>query len=164
MKRRTALAILFLCFSVATTHAQSLANAQPASDSSAASHPDLTKAHRKIFDRKFFAFAGLQLAATVGDIETTQWALHTHPNAYEENPIFGNRPGRPRAYGIGLPLTGLQLFLQYRMKKRAQQDGKRENLWIAPATLDIGLQTALALHNAKMAGEPVCPAAGAGCR
>jgi hypothetical protein len=162
MKKRFAATALFLCLAVIAAHAQT--QTETHLDPPKADSPQIVRPHRRVLDGKFLVFAGLQLGATIADIETTQWALGSHSQAYEANPIFGRRPDRPRAYGIGISLTGLQLFLQYRSKERAERNGKRRNLWIVGASANTGLHTVLAVHNARIAEESVCPAAGAGCR
>ena len=124
----------------------------------------IEKPHRRIADKKFWTFAALQIAATAADFETTQWVLRTNPNAREINPLFGDRPGRLKMYGIGMPFTAFQILLQYHAKGVSDETGKAGKAWIVGAALDTGLHTFLAVHNARLAGQSVCPAEGAGCR
>jgi hypothetical protein len=105
----------------------------------------------KVVDKKFIAFAALQLAATVADFETTQWAQRNAPNGAEQNPLFGSHPSRPRMYSIGLSLTAFQVYMQYRSKRYGERTGKIKNAWIVGALFDTGLHTYLAVHNGQIA-------------
>ena len=160
MKKNLSLAILFLCFAVAPAKAQSQTQSDPPKSPDAS----VLQPHQKTADKKFWIFAGLQIGATIADIETTQWALSSNPRVHEINPLFGNRPDRARMYSIGMALTGLQLLLQHHTKARSERTGRAKVFWMAGATVNTTLHTVLAVNNARIAGEPVCPAQGAGCR
>ncbi len=159
-----AAALLFL-LAVAPTKAQSEIQPQP-------SQPDLAKlpetsvpgVHFDHSNRRFWLMAGVQIAATVADGETTQWALRSHPDAREINPLFGSRPGRAKMYGIAFSITALQILLQHHAKTISDQTGKFPNGWLVGASVNTGFHTFLAIHNARLAGESVCPANGSGCR
>jgi hypothetical protein len=105
----------------------------------------------RVVDKKFIAFAALQLAATVADFETTQWAQRNAPNGAEQNPLFGSHPSRARMYSIGLSLTTFQVYMQYRSKRYGERTGKIKNAWIVGALFDTGLHTYLAVHNGQIA-------------
>ncbi len=108
--------------------------------------------------------AAVQIAATVADGETTQWALRSHPDAREINPLFGSRPDRAKMYGIAFSITALQILLQHHAKTISDRTGKFPNGWLLGASVNTGFHTFLAIHNARLAGESVCPANGTGCR
>ena len=143
MKKNLAIAIVLLCFAVAPAKAQSETQPDPPKS------PDgpALKSHPK-----------------VADIETTQWALSSNPRVHEIKPLFGNRPGRARMYSIGMALTGVQLLLQHHTKARSERTGRAKGFWMVGATANTALHSVLAVHNAGIAGQPVCPAHGAGCR
>jgi hypothetical protein len=105
----------------------------------------------EVVDKKFIAFAALQLAATVADFETTQWAQRNAPYGAEQNPLFGSHPSRLRMYSIGLSLTTFQVYMQYRSKRYGERTGKIKNAWIVGALFDTGLHTYLAVHNGQIA-------------
>jgi len=160
MQKGYAAVAMFLFLAAVPLHAQTQA------DNSSAKSPDVeaAKPHRKIADKKFWILAGLQIGATVADFETTQWALRSDPGAREVNPLFGQRPSRLKMYGIGMPMTVFQIALQHHAKGLADQTGKARAAWIFGAALNTGLHTALAIHNAGLVKQSVCPANGAGCR
>ncbi|HXQ25383.1 MAG TPA: hypothetical protein VN822_03140 [Candidatus Acidoferrales bacterium] len=160
MKKNLAAAILLLCFAITPANAQS----QPDSDTPKSPDAPVLKSHSKIPNKKFWIFAGLQIGTTIADIETTQLALSSNPQSHELNPLFGSHPGRPRMYSIGMALTGIQLLLQHHVKARSERTGRAKGLWIVGASVNTSLHTFLAVHNARIAGESVCPAQGAGCR
>lgn len=160
MKIGVAAFALLLCLAGVPTRAQT----QTESDSPKSTETQVPKPHRKIADKKFWIFAGLQIGATVADFETTQWALRSDPGAREINPLFGQRPSRLRMYGIGMPLSLFQIALQYHAKSTADETGKARAAWIVGASMNAGLHTALAVHNAGLVKQAVCPANGAGCR
>jgi hypothetical protein len=58
-------------------------------------------------DHRFLIFAAVQVAATIADAETTQWALHSNPQAGEMNPLFGRHPDRARMYGVAFSITAV---------------------------------------------------------
>lgn len=105
----------------------------------------------KVADKKFLGFAALQVAATVADFETTQWAQRKAPYGAEQNPLFGSHPSRARMYSIGFSLTSLQLYMQFRSKGYGERTGKIKHAWIVGALFDTGLHTYLAVHNAQIA-------------
>jgi len=152
--------VLLLFLAVSPAHAQT----QTEVDSSKSTEIQILKPHRKIADKKFWIFAGLQVAATAADFETTQWAMRSDPAAREVNPLFGEHPSRLRMYGIGMPLTLFQIAVQYHAKGISEDTGKARAAWIVSASLNAGLHTALAIHNAGLVQQTVCPANGAGCR
>ena len=160
MKKTLAAAFLLLCFAVAPVKAQS--QVQP--DPPKSPEVPVVNPHPKTADRKFWLFAGLQIGATIADIETTQWALNSNPRVHEINPLFGNRPDRVRTYSIGMALTGIQLLLQHHTKARSERTRRARGFWMVGATVNTTLHSVLAVHNARIAGESVCPAQGAGCR
>lgn len=160
MKKNLAAIIVLLCFAITPAKAQSQAQSDPAKSPDA----PVLKPHAKATGKKFWIFAGLQIGATIADIETTQWALNSNPRVHEVNPLFGIHPDRPKMYSIGLALTGLQLLLEHHTKARSERTGRAKGLWIVGATVNTTLHTVLAVHNARIAGESVCPAQGAGCR
>jgi hypothetical protein len=137
--------------------------AQNQSDSSHSGKIQIPKPHLRVADKKFWTFAAIQLAAATADFETTEAALGHDPRAQEVNPLFGSRPARAKLYGIGMPLTVFQIFLQYRAKEIGQQTGKGRNWWLVGASSVTGFHTFLAIHNAGLADERICPAQGAGC-
>jgi len=151
---------LFPFLAVTSVHAQT----QTGNDSTKSSDVEAAKPHRKIADKKFWILAGLQIGATAADFETTQWALRSDPGAREVNPLFGQRPSRLKMYGIGMPMTLFQIALQHHAKGLADQTGKARAAWIFGAVLNTGLHTALAIHNAGLVKQSVCPANGGGCR
>jgi hypothetical protein len=112
-----------------------------------------TKPHLKVADKKFWILAGLEVGATVADFETTQWAQRVRPDGGELNPLYGEHPGRARMYSIGLSLTAVQIWLQYRSKTKAQESGKVGKAWIVGALLNTGMHTFLAVHNGQIAGQ-----------
>jgi len=164
MKRGLAILALFVSFAAAPLFAQTQAeDAAPSVAPADSAVPPLPKPRLKIADKRFWILAGIQIGATVADFETTQWALRSDPSAREVNPLFGQRPGRAKMYAIGMPLTLFQIALQYHVKGTAAQTGKGRAAWIVGASINTGLHTALAVHNASLVHGPVCPAQGAGC-
>ena len=165
MKLVVAVAVSLFLLVVASTNAQSEIQPQP-------SQPELAKlpeqsAPEVRFDRsnrRFWLMAAVQVAATVADGETTQWALRSHPDAREINPPLGSRPNRPKMYGIAFSITALQILLQHHAKAISDQTGKFPNGWLIGASVNTGFHTFLSIHNARLAGESVCPANGSGCR
>jgi hypothetical protein len=107
----------------------------------------------KVADKKFWVLAGLQVGATFADFETTQWAQRVRPDGSELNPLYGRHPGRPRMYSIGMSLTTLQIFVQYKSRARAHETGKLKKAWIAGALVNTGVHTLLAVHNGQIAGQ-----------
>lgn len=160
MQKEFAAVALFLSLAVVPLHAQTQAANSPTKTSYAQS----TKPRQKIADKKFWILAGLQVGASIADFETTQWALRSSPGAREMNSLFGQRPTRLRMYGIGLPITAFQIALQYHAKSTADRTGRARAAWIVGASINTGLHTALAIHNADLVSASVCPANGAGCR
>jgi len=165
MKLVLAIVVLLFLLAVAPTKAQSEILPQP-------SQPDLAKlpeapapeVHFDRSNRRFWLMAAVEVAATVADGETTQWALRTHPDAREINPLFGSRPDRAKMYGIAFSITALQILLQHHAKTISEGTGKFQNGWLVGASVNTGFHTFLAIHNARLAGESVCPANGSGCR
>jgi hypothetical protein len=160
MKRTFAVFALLLCLAAVPAHAQT----QTETDSPKSTGTQVTKPHLKIASKKFWIFAGLQIGATIADFETTQWALRSNPQAREINPLFGQRPSRLKMYGIGMPITVFQIALQHHAKGIADRTGKARGAWIVGASINTGLHTFLAVHNAGLVGQSVCPAQGTGCR
>lgn len=158
MKKGFTTFAFFLCLAAVPAHAQT----QTDSPKPAETQP--VKPHLKVADKKFWIFAGLQIGATAADFETTQWALRSDPQAREVNPLFGQRPSRLKMYGIGMPLTVFQIALQHHAKGIADRTGKARAAWIVGASINTGLHTALAVHNAGLVSASVCPAQGTGCR
>jgi hypothetical protein len=107
----------------------------------------------KAADKKFWVLAGLQVGATFADFETTQWAQRVRPDGSELNPLYGRHPGRPRMYSIGMSLTALQIFVQYKSRTRAHETGKLKKAWIVGALVNTGVHTFLAVHNGQIAGQ-----------
>jgi hypothetical protein len=165
MKIVVAVAVLLFLLAVAPAKAQSEIQPQP-------SQPDLAKlpetsapeVHFDHSNRRFWLMAAVQIGATIADGETTQWALRSHPDAREINPLFGARPDRAKMYGIAFSITALQILLQHHAKTISEQTGRFRNGWLVGASVNTGFHTFLAIHNARLAGEPVCPANGSGCR
>jgi hypothetical protein len=157
---KTLLAIPFLLFLLTFSPSDGAAFGQSSdrkdSDSAAERHSAdalLPRPHRKTADKKFWVLAGLQVAATFADFETTQWAQGKAPRGAELNPLFGSHPGRARMYSIGLTLTGAQIYAQFRSKKLAERRGRFRKAWIVGGLLDTGVHTFLAVHNAQIAAK-----------
>lgn len=164
MKIVVAVAVLLL-LAVAPTKAQSEIQPQPSQpDPPKSPEQSAPEVHFDHSNRRFWIMAAVEVAATVADGETTQWALRSHPDAREINPLFGSRPDRAKMYGIALSITALQILLQHHAKTISDRTGKFRNGWLLGASVNTGFHTFLSIHNARLAGESVCPANGAGCR
>jgi len=160
MKCKLTMLAVFLCLAVVQARAQTDAQADPPKSA----NERVVKPHLKIAGKKFWIFAALQIGATAADFETTQWALRSNPNAREINPLFGERPSRLKMYGIGMSFTAFQILLEHHVKSVSDRTGNARGAWIVGASIDTGLHTFLAVHNAGLVGQSVCPAQGAGCR
>lgn len=157
MRPRSIALLLYLVFA-------SPAFPQTQSDSKQDSGVKPPKHRPVVADKKFWAFATVQVLAAAADFESTQAALRADSQAQELNPFFGGRPSRAKLYGVGMPLTAFQIFLQYRSKQIGENAERGKNLWLVGASIDTGLHTFLAVHNAQISNQRVCPAQGAGCR
>jgi hypothetical protein len=165
MKIVVVVAVLLFLLAGAPTKAQS--ETQPQTSQTDLARSPETSAPEVHFDhsnRRFWLMAAVQIGATIADGETTQWALRTHPDAREINPLFGARPDRAKMYGIAFSITALQILLQHHAKTISDRTGKFPNGWLIGASVNTGFHTFLAIHNARLAGESVCPANGSGCR
>ena len=161
---------LFLLSITLSTKAQSLIPQSPSAselpDKPESKTPPVTELHLenhvskrpfKVDDKKFWVLAGLQVGATFADFETTQWAQRVRPDGGELNPLYGRHPDRLRMYSIGMSLTALQIFAQYKSRARAHETGKLKKVWIVGALVDTGVHTFLAVHNGQIAGQgPDC--------
>jgi len=163
---KSAVAIPFFFFLLMIFGLNAPVYAQSADGTEARPHADGSSPnkHFKFADKKFWALAGLQVAATFADFETTQWAQRNAPLGAEQNPLFGGHPGRPRMYAIGGALTAGQILLQYRSKSFGERTGKLKKAWIVGALLNTGLHTFLAVHNARIAGQGDCGNSKPNCR
>lgn len=164
MKSVIAVVAFVLFLSVAPAKAQTETPLQTQPNLQKSSEPEARVSPFRHPDRRFLIFAAIQIAATVADAETTQWALHNNPQAGEMNPLFGRHPDRPRMYAVALSLTAVQILMQHHLKTISEQTGKYQNLWMVGASVNTGFHTFLAVHNAHIATSPVCPANGSGCR
>lgn len=165
MKIVLALATLIFLVAVAAAKAQSEIQPQPDQSNLAKSpEPSAPKVQVDHSNRRFWILAAIQIGATVADGETTQWALRRHPDAREINPLFGPRPDRAKMYGIALSITALQILLQHHAKSISERTGRLPSAWIVGASVNTGLHTFLAVHNARLADRSICPANGSGCR
>jgi hypothetical protein len=165
MKIVVAAAVLLFLLAGASTKAQSGIQPQPFQpDLAKLPEPSAPAVHFDRSNRRFWLMAAVQVAATVADGETTQWALRSHPDAREINPLFGSRPDRAKMYGIAFSITALQILLQHHAKIISEQTGKFRNGWLVGASVNTGFHTFLSIHNARLAEESVCPANGSGCR
>jgi hypothetical protein len=165
MKIVLAVAALLFVLVVAPTEAQSEIQPQPSqTDLPKPAEMSAPEVHFEHSNRRFWILAAIQVGATVADAETTQWALRSHPDAREINPLFGARPDRARMYGIAFSITALQILMQHHVKTVSERTGKMPNAWIVGASVNTGFHTFLAIHNARLAGASICPANGSGCR
>jgi hypothetical protein len=164
MKNVFAVVALMLFLSVAPAKAQTESPPQTEPNLQETPEPEARVAPFRHPDRRFLIFAAIQIAATVADAETTQWALHSNPQAGEMNPLFGRHPDRPRMYGIALSITAVQILMQHHLKTISERTGKYQNAWMIGASVNTGFHTFLAVHNARIATSPVCPGNGSGCR
>ena len=127
----------------------------PVTEASFENH--VSKRPFKVAHKKFWVLAGLQVGATLADFETTQWAQRVRPDGGELNPLYGRHPARLRMYSIGMSLTALQIFAQYKSRARSHETGKLKNAWIVGAMVNTGVHTFLAVHNGQIAGRgPDC--------
>lgn len=164
MKNAFALVAFLLILPVAPAKAQTEIHPPTQANIQEQSQPELIRATSGHPDRRFWFLAAVQIAATVADAETTQWALRSHPGAHELNPLFGPHPDRPRMYGIAMSITAAQILMQHHAKTISERNGRLRNGWIVGAAVNTGFHTFLAVHNARIATSYTCPANGSGCR
>ena len=97
--------------------------------------------HANVVDRKFILFTVFQFAASIADVESTQYGL-SH-GAAEGNPLFGSRPSRAKLYSIALPVSAGVSFWSYRLKKAAPHSG----YWMIPSLVTGTTHTGAAIYN-----------------
>jgi hypothetical protein len=96
---------------------------------------------QQVVTGKFVAFALFAFAATVGDVESTEYG--TSHGASEGNPLVGAHPSRGLLYGISLPVsTGMALW-SYKLKRTAPHSAR----WMIPLCVTIGIHTGAAANN-----------------
>jgi hypothetical protein len=164
MKKVFAVAAFLLFLPVAPAKAQTEIQPPTQANIQEQSQPKVIRATSGHPDRRFWFLAAVQIAVTVADAETTQWALRSHPGTHELNPLFGPHPDRPRMYGIAMSITAVQILMQRHVKTLSERNGRLRNGWIVGAAVNTGFHTFLAVHNARIATSYTCPANGSGCR
>ncbi len=164
MKNVFVVAGFLLFLSVAPAKAQTEIQSQAQANIQESSESETVRAPYRRPDHRFLFFAAAQIVATVADAETTQWALRSHPQAGEMNPLFGRHPDRARMYGIAFSITAVQILMQHHVKTVAERTGKFRNAWMVGASVNTGFHTFLAVHNARIATSYICPGNGSGCR
>lgn len=92
-------------------------------------------------NRSFWLTHLFQVAATVADIESTQYGL-SH-GAREANPLFGIHPSRARQYAISMPLSLAVVGWSYRLKRSSP----RSRHWLIPPVVIGTIHTVAVCHN-----------------
>ncbi len=92
-------------------------------------------------DRSFWLTHVFQIAATVADIESTQYGL-AH-GAREANPLFGSHPSRGKQYAISMPLSAAVVGWSYRLKRSAPHSRH----WLIPPIVIGTMHTVAVCHN-----------------
>jgi len=82
----------------------------------------------RVFDRKFFALAGVATAATILDVVTTSHCMSTYVNCQEGNPLVGSHPSTAKLYGVSFSLLGAQLLASAWIRREMPH----RKLWMAP--------------------------------
>ena len=104
--------------------------------------PDKPKPHHTA-DKNWWILTLTSLGFVVGDVENTQYLIHSGPGR-ELNPIFGSaKPTRLAMYGVNLPILGVATYFSYKWKKEddyiSDNHGKPHIIkwWWVP-TMEIG--------------------------
>jgi hypothetical protein len=92
-------------------------------------------------DRSFWLTHLFQIAATVADIESTQFGLAR--GAREANPLFGSHPSRGKQYAISMPLSAAVVGWSYRLKRSAPHSRH----WLIPPIVIGTMHTVAVCHN-----------------
>lgn len=95
----------------------------------------------KTIDRPFIILQALQLAAMIGDVESTRYGL-SH-GGREGNPLVGSHPSRAVLYGISLPVTAGLTYWSYHLKKAAPHSRR----WQIVPLVTMGIHGVAAVHN-----------------
>ncbi len=96
----------------------------------------------RVFDRSFKIWVVVSFAATIADIESTQYGI-AHCNAIERNPLLGWNGGRARMYAVGLPITAGYNLLGYWIKKKYPD----RKVWALMPGMLTGVHAGAAAHN-----------------
>ena len=117
---------------------------------------------RRVADKKFWIATVVIVAASALDIESTQRALKRCPSCTEANSLlFGKRPTRGRMYGVLMPITALEIWGMWWVKKDDDKNGTKA--WLVVPILHIGAHGGAAWYNYVKDTPRTCPAQGAGC-
>jgi hypothetical protein len=85
--------------------------------------------HKRVADRRFWTFTGVNASLMVVDAELTVHCINTYPlTCREANPVMGSHPGRLRLYSIGGSVFAFQSLVSYAMRRR-DPEGR---LWMFP--------------------------------
>jgi hypothetical protein len=95
----------------------------------------------RVASRRFILASLFQIAATIGDVESTQYGL-SH-GAREANPLFGSHPSRAKQYAIAMPIAGGIVAWSYRLKRSAPHSRH----WLIPSIVTGAIHTGAMLHN-----------------
>lgn len=96
---------------------------------------------KHVVDRKFAVLTLFAVAATVGDVESTEYG--TAHGASEGNPLVAAHPSRPVLYGISLPVSAGMAWWSYKLKRTAPHSAH----WMIPLCVTAGIHSGAAVNN-----------------
>jgi hypothetical protein len=88
--------------------------------------------------------AGLLIASTVADVETTNSCITAH-TCSEGNPLFGKNPSRALMYGVSMPINAGVIFFYAKEKRHGRGFPGFISMWCLTM-----LHTSVAAHNAAL--------------
>jgi hypothetical protein len=88
--------------------------------------------------------AGLLIASTVADVETTNSCINAH-TCSEGNPLYGKNPSRALMYGVSMPINAGVIFFYATEKRRGRGFPGFISMWCLTM-----LHTSVAAHNAAL--------------
>lgn len=140
MRRLCTLLVCIFCFAIG-------ANANSTWLEDEANHPVQTA---KTANKKFWVMAAGMALASLADGITTRRALSN--GAIELNPLMGKRPSNLQLFGLGSFLTAGEVGGLYLLKRWDDHDNPT-HAWVYVGTLQIGAETALAVHNERLSNR-----------
>src|SRR5438128_2117314 len=139
--RRILCSLLFLLLCTCTLRANDTWLEDPVNDAAVT---------RKVANKNFWIAATAMALASLADGITTRRALNQ--GAVELNPLFGRRPSNARLFGMGSLLTGGMITGVYFLKRWDDPESP-SHYWLIPVVGQIGAETALTVHNERLANR-----------